>query len=95
MAVTIDSLQKRMEEAAAALDFEEARRCRDRISALRGGATPEEVEAADFDGLQRQAPGAMGLGTSQQQVTPPAGWRAPPRPDPMTTGRSRRGYRRP
>ncbi|MFZ5792936.1 MAG: UvrB/UvrC motif-containing protein [Pseudomonadota bacterium] len=30
-------LQARMEAAAAALDFEEARRLRDRISLLRGG----------------------------------------------------------
>jgi len=94
MPVSIEALQRRMEEAVLALDFEEAGRCRDMIHALRGGATAAEAEEADFAGLKRQRPGAMGLGTSQQTVTPPAGWRPPPRPDPMTAGRSRRGRRR-
>lgn len=75
-------LQARMEAAAAALDFEEARRLRDRISLLRGGA--------DTAGLTRQQPGAMGLGSSQQRVSPPPGWTPPRKPDPMTQGRSRK-----
>ncbi len=79
-----------MAAAAEALDFEEARRLRDRIALIRGGATIDQAEAADTAGLQRQQPGAMGLGTSQQKVTPPPGWTPPPRPDPMTRGRSRR-----
>lgn len=91
MPVTIEILQQQMDEAVAALDFETAGRCRDMINAMRGGATAAEAAAADFAGLKRQAPGAMGLGTSQQKPTPPAGWRAPPKPDPMTKGRSRRG----
>ena len=74
-----------MEAAAAALDFEEARRLRDRISLLQGGASVEEAAAAD--GLTRQRLGAMGLGTSRQQVVPPEGWTPPPKPDPMTRGR--------
>jgi len=89
--VTIEILQKRMDEAVAALDFEEASRCRDMINAMRGGATSTEAEEASFEGLQRQRSGAMGLGTSQQRVSPPVGWRPPPKPDPMTVGRSRRG----
>lgn len=93
MPVTIETLQKRMEDAARALDFEEAKRCRDMIAMMRGGATAIEAEQADFAGLDRQQPGAMGLGTSQQKVSPPAGWRPPSRPDPMTAGRSRRGRR--
>lgn len=93
MAETIETLQRRMDAAVAALDFEEAGRCRDMISALRGGASPDEAEAARDAGLRRQEPGAMGLGTSRQQVTPPAGWRPPPRPDPMTSGRSGRRRR--
>jgi hypothetical protein len=83
-------LEIRMAEAAAALDYEEARRLRDLIALVRGGASLDEAAAADTAGLKRQQPGAMGLGTSQQKVTPPAGWKPPPKPDPMTRGRSRR-----
>lgn len=90
MTRTIASLTERMEAAALALDFEEARRCRDQINLMRGGATADEAEQADTAGLARQQPGAMGLGTSQQRMTPPPGWEPPPKPDPMTTGRGRR-----
>jgi hypothetical protein len=86
----IDQLQREMDAAAAALDFETARALRDRILLLRGGAAPDAATTADTAGLQRQRPGAMGLGTSQQQVTPPPGWKPPPKPDPMTRNRSRR-----
>ncbi len=95
MADTIDTLRERMERAALALDFEEAKRCRDQIEMLRGGATPDEAAKADFTGLDRQQPGAMGLGTSQQRATPPPGWKRPAKPDPMTTGRSKDRRRRP
>lgn len=88
MTDTIETLRERMEAAAEALDFEEAKRLRDRISLIRGGASADE---ADTSGLARQRPGAMGLGTSQQRVEPPAGWKPPPKPDPMTRGR---GFRR-
>ncbi|MBW6529631.1 UvrB/UvrC motif-containing protein [Sphingomonas sp. RRHST34] len=90
MSMTIAELHAAMEAAAAALDFEEAGRLRDRINLLRGGATADEAAAADLGGLERQRPGAMGLGTSQQRVTPPPGWTPPPRPDPMTRGRGTR-----
>jgi hypothetical protein len=80
MTDTIQTLHERMEAAAAALDFEEARRLRDRISLMRGGATAAEAEQADLSGLKRQRPGAMGLGTSQQRVEPPAGWKRPSGP---------------
>jgi hypothetical protein len=86
----LDRLQEQMEAAASALDFEEARRLRDRISLLRGGAEADDAAAADTAGLVRQQPGAMGLGSSQQRMTPPAGWTPPPKPDPMTRGRSRK-----
>ena len=94
MSETIASLQQKMEEAARALDFEEAKRCRDRISLMRGGASATEAEQGELSGLVRQQPGAMGLGTSQQRVTPPSGWQAPPKPDPMTSGQKQRGRRR-
>lgn len=94
MSEILESLQRKMEAAAHALDFEEAKRCRDRISLIRGGATATEAEQADFSDLVRQEPGAMGLGTSQQRASPPPDWRPPPKPDPMTSGRTRRGPRR-
>ena len=86
----IDQLQRRMEAAAAALDFEEARRLRDRINLLRGGASAEDAAAADTSGIARQQPGRMGLGTSQQRITPPPGWQPPQKPDPMTRATGRR-----
>lgn len=90
MTEDIHDLQTRMEAAAAALDFEEARALRDRIGLIRGGASTADAGEADTDGLQRQTPGAMGLGTSRQRVMPPPGWTPPPKPDLMTRGRSRR-----
>ena len=94
MVETIESLQRKMDAAAAALDFEEAKRCRDRISLMRGGATAAEAEQAVTAGLVRQQPGAMGLGTSQQRMTPPPGWQPPPKPDLKTTGRTSPNRRR-
>jgi hypothetical protein len=72
------------------MDFEEARRLRDRIALLRGGAESDAATSADTMGLERQRPGAMGLGTSQQKVTPPPGWKPPPKPDLMTRHHSKR-----
>lgn len=94
MGLDMAALRLAMEKAADEGDYETAAQLRDRISLLR--SAPAETEPVDFDptGLMRQAPGAMGLGTSQQRVTPPAGWSPPKKPDPMTTGRSRRGGRR-
>ena len=89
MTDTIDTLRARMEAAAAAMDFETASLLRDRINLLRGGADPDAAQGADTAGLTRQQPGAMGLGTSQQRMTPPPGWVKPKKPDPMTKGRKR------
>lgn len=90
---TLETLREKMEAAALALDFEEAKRLRDMISLVRGGATVADAQTVDDAGLMRQQPGVMGLGTSQQRMTPPPDWRPPPKPDPMTKGRSRRGSR--
>jgi hypothetical protein len=87
--MTIADLTRRMEEAAAALDFEEAKRLRDQISLRRAGGDDD----ADPTGLTRQQPGSMGLGTSQQRMTPPDGWVKPKKPDPMTKNSGRRGKR--
>jgi hypothetical protein len=92
MPVTIETLRERMEAAARSLDFEEAKRLRDQINLMRGGATADEAARVDTSGLERQRPGAMGLGTSQQRLKPPAGWTPPRKPDPLTRGRgSRKG----
>lgn len=80
-------LQARMDAAAAALDFEEARRLRDQIAILRTGGDPDGVDTA---GLTRQQPGAMGIGSSQPRYARPDGWVKPKKPDPMTSGRGRR-----
>ena len=90
MTETIDDLQRRMNAAAAALDFEQARALRDRIALIRGGADRAAADRADTAGLTRQQPGAMGLGTSQQRVEPPPGWTPPRKPDPMTARTNRR-----
>ncbi len=86
-APTIEDLRLQMEAAADRLDYEEARRLRDRITLLRGGA---EDDAVDTSGLTRQRPGAMGLGTSQSHPERPEGWVPPRKPDPMTKRRGRR-----
>ena len=88
MTVSIAALQKEMDAAVAVLEYERARELRDRIALLRAGADDPD---ADTSGLTRQQPGAMGLGTSQQRVEPPAGWVKPTRPDPLTrnTGRKK------
>jgi UvrB/uvrC motif len=88
------AIRARMEAAAAALDYEEARRLRDQLNLIRGGADAMDAEQADTSGLTRQQPGRMGLGTSQQRMTPPEGWKPPPKPDPMTKGRSKGGRTR-
>jgi len=77
MTDSIADLRHRMAAAAAAQDYEEARRLRDQLAAL------------ETDGLRVQQPGAMGLGTSQQRMEPPQGWAKPAKPDPMTKGRGR------
>lgn len=77
MTETIETLRQKMEAAVEALDFGEARRCRDQINLLRGGATVAEALEAGLTGLTRQQPGAMGLGTSRQRMTPPQGGSRP------------------
>lgn len=90
MTANIAELEKRMTAAAAALDFEEARRLRDEINLIRGGASPEVAAHTDTSGLSRQHTGAMGIGTSKPTPVRPPGWTAPRKPDPMTTNRTKR-----
>ena len=90
----IERLRLAMEAAAPALDFEQARRLRDQLSLLRGGASLVDAAAADTADMIRQQPGAMGLGSSQQRMTPPPGWQKPKKPDPMTRATGRRQTRK-
>lgn len=84
MATIRENLEAQMRAAAAASDFEYAARLRDELKAL------TDADAAREAGeLHRQQPGGMGLGTSQQRMTPPEGWVRPKKPDPMTKGRGR------
>lgn len=80
MAETVEQLRLMIKAAAADKDYELAARLRDRLSIVRGLDPGAEVEA-DTTGLKRQQPGGMGIGTSRQRVTPPAGWKPPPKPD--------------
>lgn len=90
MTDTFEDMQRKMEAAASALDFEEARRLRDLINLMRGEAGAADAEKADTSGLQRQQPGAMGLGTGQARPVTPPGWKPPPKPDLNTSGRKRK-----
>ena len=85
----LEDLRRRMETAAAAMDFAEAARLRDQLSILRGQGGNGDPAEVDTSGLRRQQPGSMGLGTSQQRTPPPPGWQPPKQPDPMTRGVSR------
>lgn len=87
MDAEIADLERRMIAAAEREDFEEARRLRDRINLIRGGATSEEAARADTSGLSRQMPGAMGIGTNKGRPPLPDGWKTPRKPDPMTSAR--------
>jgi hypothetical protein len=86
MSARIKELERRMAEASAAMNFEEARRLRDEINLIRGGASAEAAAQADTSGLSRQRAGAMGKGTSQPKPVLPEGWKPPRKPDPMTSG---------
>lgn len=94
MTDAIATLQARMDAAARALDFDDAKRLRDMISLMRSGGTAADAERADLSGIERQQPGAMVLRTRRQRVISPQGCKPPAKPDPMTNGHnSRRGFR--
>jgi hypothetical protein len=83
----IEALHRRMAEAAAAEDFEAAARLRDRIAAMKVKASGESL-------FRRQVPGRMGLGTDQQVMAPPKGWKPPKKPDLLTSNiKPRKGGR--
>ncbi len=69
----LTALQKQMEAAAEAMDFEEATRLRDEIARLKG-----ETPLGD---VGQPPPGAMGLGSNAPVREPPKGWVKPKKPD--------------
>jgi hypothetical protein len=86
----IEALERRMAEAVAAEDFEAAARLRDRIATLKGQGQASSAESL----FHRQVPGRMGLGTDQQVMAPPKGWKPPKKPDLLTSNtKPRRGPR--
>lgn len=86
MSRVLEDLRRRMEAAVEALDFEEASRLRDKMSLLQGRPDIDADQEIDTSRFQRQVLGRMGLGTSDQTMIPPPGWKPPKRPDPMTKG---------
>jgi hypothetical protein len=78
----IARLGRLMAAAVADEDFEAAAGLKAEIGQLAG------VDPARGRGsmIRRGSPGAMGLGTDQVTPGRPKGWRAPPRPDLMTSG---------
>lgn len=88
----ITRLTAEMAAAAEAQDYERATVLRNEIAVLRQG-TDSADDAGDFAGLQRQQPGAMGIGSERPRRTPPAGWTPPAKPDLMTGKRKPDGRR--
>lgn len=87
----IEELERQMAAAAERMDFEEARRLRDQINLVRGGASLEDAARADTSSLSRQKSGAMGLGTNASKPAMPRGWKPPRKPDLLTAGRRPKG----
>lgn len=79
----IEDLERRMQEAAEAGDFETAALLRDSIARIRSGES----------GLREQQPGKMGLGSSQERYVAKPGKPLPKKPDPMTRGHKPGGRR--
>ncbi|MDO9334823.1 MAG: excinuclease ABC subunit B [Caulobacteraceae bacterium] len=77
----IATFRDQLDRALETGDTDRAAALRERLEALEGGATSY---------LRPQRPGAMGLGTSDEVPRRPVGWKPPKKPDPMTTGTSRR-----
>lgn len=92
------ALEKQMDEAAAAFDFERAAALRDEIARLKG----EDADATvilDDEGnpvkvsVGQAPPGQIGLGSNAPLRQPPKGWVKPKKPDLMTKNVKPRGGR--
>jgi hypothetical protein len=79
-------LERQMQKAAEAMDFETAARLRNEIAALRGQSVPGETTPL----VRQPPPGEMGLGTHMPVIERPRNWKPPKKPDPMTTNVSKR-----
>ena len=86
---TIAELERAMLDAAARDDFEVAAALRNQLLVLRQAGGAGEA-GADYVGLKRQQPGAMGIGTQHPVPARPVGWTAPKKPSPMTRNSGRR-----
>jgi hypothetical protein len=80
----IEDLERRMQAAAEADDFETAATLRDAIARIRSGDT----------NLVEQRPGRMGLGSSQERYVADPTKPLPKKPAPMTSGHKPGGRRR-
>jgi hypothetical protein len=83
------ALEKQMQVAAEAMDFELATSLRNEIARIRGEAPGEP----DTVTVGQPPPGAMGLGTQVPVRQPPKGWVKPKKPDLMTKNVKPRGGR--
>lgn len=79
----IETLERRMAEAAEAGDFETAATLRDAIARIRSGDS----------GLTEQVPGRMGLGSSQERYVADPLKPLPKKPGPLTAGHRPGGRR--
>ena len=76
-------LEKQMQAAAEAMDFEEATRLRNEMARIKGEG-PVEADDPETVTVSQPPPGAMGLGTQVPVRQPPKGWVKPKKPDLMT-----------
>ena len=77
------ALEKQMQAAAEAMDFEKATSLRNEMARIKGEA-PVEAGDPDTVTVSQPPPGAMGLGTQVPVRQPPKGWVKPKKPDLMT-----------
>ena len=77
------ALEKQMQAAAEAMDFERATALRNEMARIKGEA-PVQPGDPDTVTVSQPPPGAMGLGTQVPVRQPPKGWVKPKKPDLMT-----------
>lgn len=84
------ALEKQMQAAAEAMDFEKATALRNEMARIKGEAPVSEGDP-DTVTVGQPPPGAMGLGTQVPVRQPPKGWVKPKKPDFMTKNVKPRG----